>query len=84
MVVGNAGRGIINGPPTKRFDFSMFKNFYFGGENKAKLQIRGEIFNIFNHTNFRALSTATTAGTFGSVTTVRDPRTVQIGAKLSF
>ena len=49
-----------------------------------RIQLRGEAFNIFNHTNFRALSTNITAATFGQVTTVRDPRTLQLGIKLLF
>ena len=42
------------------------------------------MFNIFNHTNFRALSTNVTATNFGQVTTTRDPRTMQFGAKVYF
>jgi len=85
-VVGNAGRGIINGPPTKRVDFSLFKNIRFG--EKATLQLRGEAFNVFNNTIFRNLSgtskIAVTSGTFGQINAVRDPRTIQLGAKLTF
>jgi hypothetical protein len=81
-VPGNAQRGIINGPPTYRVDFSLFKNIRFG-EN-VRLQLRGEAFNIFNHTNFRTLSTNVTAASFGQVTAVRDPRTIQLGAKFYF
>ncbi|MEK6334955.1 MAG: TonB-dependent receptor [Acidobacteriota bacterium] len=84
-VVGNAGRGIVEGPPTKRFDFSLFKNIRLG--EKVKLQLRGEVFNIFNHTNFRgitSLAIANLGGTYGTISTVRDPRTIQLGAKLSF
>jgi hypothetical protein len=81
---GNAGRGIINGPPTTRFDFTMSKSFRFGESNTRRLQLRGEAFNILNHTNFRALSTNVTAATFGQVLSVRDPRTIQLGAKFIF
>jgi hypothetical protein len=85
-VVGNGGRGIIQGPPTKRVDFSLFKNIHFG-EN-VRLQLRAEAFNVFNHTNFRNLSGTSkisiTSATFGFVNAVRDPRTIQFGAKLSF
>jgi hypothetical protein len=85
-VVGNAGRGIINGPPTKRVDFSLFKNIRFG--EKAQLQLRAEAFNVFNHTNFRNLAStskiAITSATFGQVFAVRDPRNIQLGVKLSF
>jgi len=80
--VGNSPRGIINGPPTKRVDFTMTKILAFN-EN-LKVQLRAEAFNVFNHTNFRALSTNVTATTFGQVTTVRDPRTLQLGLKILF
>jgi len=87
-VVGNGGRGIIKGPPTKRVDFSLFKNFSMGGEGRVKLQLRAETFNVFNRSNFRNLSTtskiAVTSATFGQIIQVRDPRTIQFGAKLSF
>jgi hypothetical protein len=80
--VSNTGRGTIDGPPTQRVDFSLFKRINFG--ERVSLQLRGEAFNVFNHTNFRAISTSVALGTYGNVTTVRDPRTIQLGAKLSF
>jgi hypothetical protein len=80
--VGSAGRGTINGPPTQRVDFTMTKNIRFG--ESTRLQLRGEAFNIFNHTNFRVVSTNVTATNFGAVTTVRDPRIIQLGAKFIF
>ena len=83
-IVSNTSRGTIEGPPTVRFDFSLFKNMNFGEDGRVRLQLRGEFFNIFNHTNFRAISSTITAANYGQVTTVRDPRTIQIGAKLSF
>jgi hypothetical protein len=82
-VVGNAARGGLNGPPTQRVDFSLFKTFRFG-EGETRLQLRAAFFNVFNHTNFRTIQPATTSGTFGQVIAVRDPRMIQIGAKLSF
>jgi hypothetical protein len=81
-VIGNAGRGVINGPSTSRFDFTMTKIVRFG--ETARLQIRAEAFNIFNHTNFRTIGTNVTLGTYGQVTAVRDPRTLQLGAKFIF
>jgi len=82
-VVSNTGRGTVNGPPTKRFDFSVFKNIRIG-EGSKKIQLRGEAFNIFNKTNFRAISATVTAAAYGQVTSVRDPRTIQLGAKFIF
>jgi hypothetical protein len=85
-VPGNGTRGAINGPPTKRFDFSLFKNIQLGrGDSSKSLQLRMETFNIFNHTNFRGIaSTNVTSTLAGQISTVRDPRTIQIGAKLFF
>lgn len=80
--VNTGGRGTIDGPPTKRVDFSLFKNFRFG--ESVTFQLRGEAFNVFNHTNFRTIVTTITSATYGQVSAVRDPRTIQIGAKLSF
>lgn len=81
--IGNSGRGIINGPPTFRVDFSMLKNVRFG-ETK-QLQLRAEAFNVFNHTNFKTIaSTNVTVATFGQISATRDPRTIQLGAKFIF
>ncbi|MER3427261.1 MAG: adenylyl cyclase [Pyrinomonas sp.] len=80
--VGNAGRGVVNGFPTYRFDLTLTKNVYFG--ETTRLQLRGEAFNIFNHTNFRTLSTGITAANFGAVTSTRDPRVIQLGVKFFF
>jgi hypothetical protein len=82
-VIGNSGRGIIEGPPTFRVDFSMFKNIRFG--ESTQLQLRAEAFNVFNHVNFKNIaSTNVTAATFGQINSTRDPRTIQLGAKFIF
>lgn len=96
--VGNGGRGIVLGPSTKRVDITLSKNIRFG--ERFRIQLRGEGFNVFNFVNFRGLNTsvwnpsniptafggACTSGcsTFGSVTSVRDPRVIQLGAKFYF
>jgi hypothetical protein len=79
---GTTPRGIVDGPSTQRVDFTLSKNFRF--TESVYLQLRGEVFNIFNHTNFNAISTNITATNFGVVTTTRDPRTMQFGLKLNF
>lgn len=79
---GNAGRGVITGPGFQRWDISAFKNIRFF--ERLNLQIRGDAFNIFNHTNPLAVQTSFTSVQFGQVTSYRDPRIVQVSAKLSF
>jgi len=81
--VGNESRNVIIGPPTTRFDATLAKRIQFS-ESKA-LQLRWEVFNIFNHTNFTTLGlNITTPSTYGIVTGTRDPRTMQLGAKFIF
>jgi hypothetical protein len=95
--IGNGGRGIVIGPPTKRVDFTMSKSFKLA--ETLRLQFRAEAFNVFNTTNFRGITTGvfntTTApssvspvgngsSTFGRVTSVRDPRVIQLALRLSF
>ena len=80
--VGNASRNIIHGPSTTRFDATLSKNIRLG--ESRSLQLRWEVFNIFNHTNFTTVSLNITSSTYGNVTGVRDPRTMQFGAKFIF
>lgn len=82
--VATAGRGTITGPPTQRWDLTLSKRFRFSEDGSRAIQFRAEAFNIFNHTNFRALSTNITATTYGQVTTTRDPRIMQVALKLYF
>jgi hypothetical protein len=80
---GTAGRGIIDGPGTTRFDFTLSRYVRFG--ESLSLQLRGEVFNIFNHTNFRGFTSLNVTNTaFGQIGSVRDPRTLQLGAKIIF
>lgn len=80
---GNESRNVITGPPTTRFDATLAKNIRIS-ESKS-VQLRWEVFNVFNHTNFTTLALAfSTPATFGTVTGVRDPRTMQLAAKFIF
>ena len=84
IAAGNSGRGQVIGPGIERWDVAFIKNFRLHWE-ATSLEFRGEMFNVFNHTNFNALGTAfTTASTFGKVTSAHDPRTVQLGLKFDF
>lgn len=78
-VVGSSPRGIIEGPSLRRVDFTLSKNLRFN--ESLRLQLRAELFNVFNTTNFSNLSTNVTAANFGQAIAARDPRTVQLGIK---
>jgi hypothetical protein len=47
---GNTGRNTCNGPGSFETDASIYKNIKVSG--KVKLQLRFEVYNIFNTTNF--------------------------------
>ncbi len=79
---GNSPRGVFDGPGFWRVDQSLFKNFRMA--ERLNLQIRGEAFNVFNHTNYAGVSTNFSSSAFGRVTSVRDPRQMQLGMKLEF
>ncbi len=49
-VFGNAGRNLLRGPSFAQVDFSIFKNTRL--TEKTALQLRVEIFNLFNKANF--------------------------------
>jgi hypothetical protein len=55
---GNSGRNICNGPSMFQADASLYKNIRLG--SKVKVQLRLEVFNLFNTTNF--LGTSLTNG----------------------
>jgi hypothetical protein len=48
------------------------------------MQLRGEAFNVFNHTNWVGLSNNITAGNYGQITSAADARRLQLGAKFNF
>lgn len=47
---GNLGRNSLRGPDFRQFDFSLFKDTAIN--ERLKMQLRAEVYNIFNHPNF--------------------------------
>ncbi len=81
--VGTAPRTICCGPGISDTDFVVMKNIPV--TERAHLEFRGEIFNLFNHTQFYNPDGNSTDGTqFGQVTQVKDPRLVQFSLKFYF
>jgi len=85
---GNAQRAIVEGPGWWRVDTGLFKNIRF--TERVRMQVRGEAFNLFNHTNPDTISTASLisasgySSTAGNITGYRDKRILQLGAKVIF
>ena len=81
---GNAGKGILRGPGRNNWNMSLFKRFAFSESGQRALEFRFETFNTFNHTQFNNVDTSMSSGTFGHVTSVWNPRTLQLALKLLF
>lgn len=86
--LGNVGRNSLRGPGFFQWDFSGMKNFPL--TERAKLQFRGDLFNILNHPNFGnpgvgvcnsfSVFGCTVNSTFGEVgSTIADQDTSQVG-----
>ena len=88
--LGNAPARFFRLPWIKNTDLSMFKNFQVGGGRR--LQIRWEIYNLFNTVNWSAIDTSAQfneAGQqvdtqFGKATSARDPRIMQGAIRFTF
>jgi hypothetical protein len=65
---GNMGRNIFRGPSFTNWDFSISKAFRL--HENVRLQLRGEFFNILNHTNFDVFSMNTDLSVPSAVGTV--------------
>lgn len=82
---GNASRSFARLFGRNQTNMTLTKNIYFNNEDRYKLQLRAEAYNVFNHTQFTgAGTTLTTTSTFGLPTGARLPREFQFGAKFVF
>jgi hypothetical protein len=79
---GNVGRNGLRAPGFWNLDLALAKNLQFS--ERYRLQVRSDLFNSLNHTNFSAVSTGIEAGNFGRFTATRGARTVQFNARLTF
>ena len=80
--LGTVGRNTVRGPGVNNLDLALFKNFSV--TRGIRLQFRLESFNVFNHTQFAAVSTNLAAANYGVVTGARPARINQLGLKLLF
>ena len=79
---GDAPRNFLRGPGINNYDLSIVKKTKVF-ESKS-VEFRAEFFNAFNHAQFLNPNTAGGSGTFGQITTDRNPRLIQFGLKFYF
>jgi hypothetical protein len=89
--LGNTGKTVLRGPGINNWDAALAKSFrlYEG----LRLQFRAEAYNAFNHTQFAGVNTsaqfnpatgAQTNAAFGTITSARSPRTMQLAVRVMF
>ena len=89
---GNAGRGDLEGPDLRTVDLAFVKLLRLAGD--SSLELRAEVFNVFNRANFGVPSLVAFAGAadgeavlgnFGRIrNTVTSARQWQLGARFRF
>jgi Carboxypeptidase regulatory-like domain/TonB-dependent Receptor Plug Domain len=79
---GNSPRSGLRGPSLVNTDATVEKRISF--TERYKLEIRGEFYNLLNKANFDLPGATMGAADFGVITSARNPRTVQLAARLSF
>ncbi len=79
---GNAPRNLLRGPGSKVTNLSLMKNVFVGG--RARVQLRAEVFNLFNTVNWGNPNTTFGAANFGQITSAGQLRRMELGAKFLF
>jgi hypothetical protein len=80
--IGTADNRFFHGPGIANYDLALLKDLPL--TERFRLQFRGEFFNVFNHAQFLNPSGNINGGTFGLITSARDPRIGQVAVKLLF
>lgn len=79
---GTSGVGIIEGPGTQVWDFSLRRRFAL--TERFRMQFQADIFNAFNRANFNNVEANLANAAFGTLTGAGAARNIQFGLKLTF
>jgi hypothetical protein len=82
---GNAGRNFFHGPGIQQWDFQLTKQFQIW--ESTRIELRAEVYNIFNHANFNLPdgNFSDGPGSFATISSIQGlPREVQLAAKFYF
>ncbi|HTQ56621.1 MAG TPA: TonB-dependent receptor [Bryobacteraceae bacterium] len=79
---GTLPRNAFRGPGAVNVDLALAKKFKI--REGIELELRGDAFNLFNHTQFSNPDTGIDSLTFGQITTTAAARILQVAAHLRF
>jgi hypothetical protein len=83
FTIGSASRNPVRGPAYRDLDVAVLRRIPMASRDRA-LELRAEIFNLFNSVNLGAPAAVAGAANFGTITTALDPRVVQVAVKFLF
>jgi hypothetical protein len=79
---GNADRNILRGPKSVQTDLSLSKTIGLGGT--TRVQLRAEMFNVFNNVNLGNPNGVFGSANFGRISSAGAMRQIQLGVKFLF
>jgi hypothetical protein len=80
---GNAGRNTVEGPGMQLLDVALTREFAL--RESLHFQVRAELFNSLNHTNYGTPNRFVNEPQFGTITMAMHPgREAQFSARLTF
>jgi hypothetical protein len=81
-LIGTVPRNLIELPSQQTWNLSLMKRTNV--TEQVRVQFRVEVFNLFNHPNFRTVQTNRSATNFGALTETDEARVFQFGLKVVF
>jgi hypothetical protein len=82
FTLGSASRNPVRGPGVRLLDLAVVREVAPG--DRGRLDLRIEVFNALNAPAYGAPNGTFGSAAFGSITTVGDPRVVQLALRLHF
>jgi hypothetical protein len=82
FTLGTASRNPVRGPAYRDVDLALMRRIPVGGGRS--IELREEVFNLFNTPNFNQPNAVAGAANFGTITSALDPRVAQIAVKFLF
>jgi Carboxypeptidase regulatory-like domain len=79
---GNAGVGLLRAPGLINVDVSLLRNFAI--TERTRVELRGDFFNVLNHTNLGVPGQTFGSSTFGVISSAGPARQIEIGGRFVF
>lgn len=76
---------LVNTSGRTNVDTGLIKSFFpFASHEDLRFQLRGEFFNVLNHTELNDPEINVNSGNFGGIRAAADPRIIQLALKVFF